>query len=219
MKPSIPRALEDKALNFLRLRADPNVCDKKGASVLLHVVGKTDADFVQQLVNLKADPLRNDKELDCPLFRAAEARQLDVMRVLLGWWSVPTVLEEDEEAQAEARQREQRERMEMLNESLVKQIPEMSAMDLREMLTRKADLNWKAKNGWTPLTLATFYRREDLVGTLVRSQDAMKGVKLSIQSKNAQGRAPLHLAARKDLAEIAKILAPRQPFSRSSEEI
>ena len=189
------------------------MCDKKGATVLLHITGKTDADFAQQLVDAGADPLRSDKEMDCPLFRAAQVRHLDVMRVLLGWWAVHSVAEDDEEAQAAGKQREQREQREALNEQLVKQVPEISQVDLREMLTRKADLNWKAKNGWTPLTLATFYRREDLVGTLVRAQDAMKGVKLSIQGKNAQGRAPLHLAARKDLAEIARILAPRHHFA------
>lgn len=64
--------------------------DKKGTSVLLHVTGKTDPSFAQTLIAARCNPGHHNKDFDCALFRAAKARHMDVMKVLLGQeWTPP----------------------------------------------------------------------------------------------------------------------------------
>ena len=64
--------------------------DKNGSSVLLLVTGKTDASFARQLLEARCDPHRHNNDFDCPVFRAAKARHIDVMKLLLGHdWAAP----------------------------------------------------------------------------------------------------------------------------------
>lgn len=191
--------MKDQALSFLKARADPNVTDKNGTSVLLNVTGKTDAQFASQLIAARCDPQRHNKDFDCPLFRAAKARHIDVMKVLLGQeWAPP---EEDDGEKSPAKRAPAQ-----VNEELVKQMHDLTGAQIRQLVAKRADVNYKALNGWTPLTLAVFHGKLDCVETLVKLQDPMKGIKLQLQGKNAKGRAPLHLAARKDMPEIAQLL-------------
>lgn len=190
--------MKDQALALLKARADPNVTDKNGSSVLLLVTGKTDAAFARQLLEARCDPHRHNNDFDCPVFRAAKARHIDVMKLLLGHdWAAP-----EEEPCAENPQVQ----LVSLNEELVRKIHELSTAQVRQLVAKRADVNCKAQNGWTALTLAVFHGRQDCVEALIKLQDPMKGIKLNLQGKNAKGRAPLHLAARKDLTEIAQLL-------------
>ncbi|CAK9082812.1 unnamed protein product [Durusdinium trenchii] len=202
--------MKDQALAFLKARADPNMADKDGTTILLHVTGKTDASFVQQLLAARCDPKRHNKELDCPLFRAAAVRHMDVMKVLLGWaaWNDAPTAERAASggtAVSDASPTSPRKRH-ALSEELVKQMHELTGIQVRQLVRDKADMNYKAQNGWTPLTLAVFHGKVDCVEGLIKVQDAMTGNKLQLQGKNARGRAPLHLTARKDLAQIARLL-------------
>jgi len=191
--------MKEAALALLRSRADPNIADKSGTTALLHMCGKMEASFAKQLLVARCDPLRHNKDFDCPIFRAARARHMGVLNVFLQPdWSPPVEGVAFEENSPEARQQ--------LGEDLVKQMHQWSGTQVKQMIAKRADLNYKALNGWTPLTMAVFYDRKECVEALIRIQDPLRGLKLQMQGRNARGRAALHVAARKDLPEIAKLL-------------
>ncbi|CAE7776694.1 secG [Symbiodinium sp. CCMP2592] len=191
--------MKEAALALLHSRADPNIADKSGTTALLHMCGKMEASFAKQLLGARCDPLRHNKDFDCPIFRAARARHMGVLTVFLQPdWSPPAEGAAFEENSPEARQQ--------LGEDLVKQMHQWSGTQVKQMIAKRADLNYKALNGWTPLTMAVFYDRKECVEALIRIQDPLRGLKLQMQGRNARGRAALHVAARKDLPEIAKLL-------------
>ncbi|CAJ1330344.1 unnamed protein product [Effrenium voratum] len=195
--------MKDAALKLLNSRADPNMTDKNGSTILLHVTGKMDAPFAKQLLLARCDPLRHNKELDCAVFRASKSRHMEVLKVLLEPdWNPPVPGEETTKEQDENSPRYRAK----MSEEVLKQMPELTGAQLKQLIAKRADLNYKGQNGWTPLTLAVFHGKKDCVEALVRVQDPLKGMKLHLQGKNARGRAALHLAARKDLPEIAKLL-------------
>jgi len=191
--------MKEAALALLHSRADPNIADKSGTTALLHMCGKMEASFAKQLLVARCDPLRHNKDFDCPIFRAARARHMGVLTVFLQPdWSPPVEGAAFEENSPEARQQ--------LGEDLVKQMHQWSGTQVKQMIAKRADLNYKALNGWTPLTMAVFYNRKECAEALIRIQDPLRGLKLQMQGRNARGRAALHVAARKDLPEIAKLL-------------
>mmetsp|Transcript_78758 Transcript_78758/g.138992 ORF Transcript_78758/g.138992 Transcript_78758/m.138992 type:complete len:902 (-) Transcript_78758:106-2811(-) len=181
-------------LDLLKNKADPNVADRNGCSALLHMTGKIDADFARSMLKARADPAKHTKDLDSPIFRAAQMRQMDLIRLfLLKSTEMPAAVEASQPGE--------------LSKELVQKMPsDLTPSRVQQLCAQHADLNYKDDRGWTPLTMATFFNRKDNIEALLKSQQPMKGVKLRFDGWNGKGRTALHIAARKELPEIIKLL-------------
>mmetsp|Transcript_34566 Transcript_34566/g.78990 ORF Transcript_34566/g.78990 Transcript_34566/m.78990 type:complete len:920 (+) Transcript_34566:30-2789(+) len=182
--------LEADAL--LAKQADPNYQDSEGSHTLIHAAGKSDAEFIKKLLDGNANPSLFNKELDCAAFIAAHHRNLEVLRLLL-IPSAPRPSEEErlsDEASAE----------------LVRAMSKLLVNEARDLLQKKADVNYKDPNGWSPLTSAVFWGRKDTVEMILRWPQLNPGVRLRINIQNSRGRSALHVAARKGRAELVPLL-------------
>jgi len=188
--------IKEAALELLHNKADPNTTDSAGTSVLLHMTSKIDASFAKVMLEARADLLTHSKDFDSPIFRAVTHRSMGVLRVFLG-------LEHPEQEAGG----EEPEVVTKLSNELVQRAGELSAGEAKGLILKGADFNYKSDDGWTPLTMAVFQGRRELVESLILAQDANKTKqKLHLQGRNAKGRAALHLCARKDFPEIISLL-------------
>lgn len=185
--------MQEAATRFLDNKADPNCRDKKGNHALLYAADRCEPTFILKLLEARADASMHNKEMDCAAFKAARARQLQILGILLLPNCEVTV---DAEVAS----------MEKLSQELVRRMSEKSGAEVKELLSKRADMNYKDDTGWTPLTSAVFWGKQDCVEALIKSQSALSGVRLRLDGRNARGRAALHVAARKGLVEIVTVL-------------
>eukprot|EP00931_Biecheleriopsis_adriatica_P092565 TRINITY_DN66369_c0_g1_i1.p1 TRINITY_DN66369_c0_g1~~TRINITY_DN66369_c0_g1_i1.p1 ORF type:complete len:902 (-),score=229.28 TRINITY_DN66369_c0_g1_i1:89-2506(-) len=196
--------MKEKALSLLEEKADPNVTDRSGATVLMIMASKVDVSFAKLMIDAGADSAVHDKDLNCPVFVAASHRDTDMLRLFLMPESTP--VEPDETQEGESASESRISMREKVSEELVTQMSSHTPADIRGLVQKKADINFKNSSGWTPLTMATFLDRKDAVETIVRAGGLVHGSKLRMELKNRQGRSAMHLAARKNLPEIMEVL-------------
>lgn len=186
--------VKEAAMKFLEQRADPNHVDSTGSSALMHAVEKADAAFIRKLLKFRANPMLHNKEMECAAFLAARARKEDVLTLLF--------LPESEEV-GEGSQDER----ERLSTDLIRNMSQLTGAEIDGLLSRRADINHRDEFGWTPLTAAVSFGKQESLEALLRAQAASPGkVRLRIDSRNGKGRAALHLAARKGHPSIVKLL-------------
>eukprot|EP00418_Pyrodinium_bahamense_P066468 CAMPEP_0179082604 /NCGR_PEP_ID=MMETSP0796-20121207/37254_1 /TAXON_ID=73915 /ORGANISM="Pyrodinium bahamense, Strain pbaha01" /LENGTH=849 /DNA_ID=CAMNT_0020779997 /DNA_START=36 /DNA_END=2585 /DNA_ORIENTATION=+ len=175
--------IQVRAEGFLAQKADPNFVDDQGSHALLHAAGKADADFIRRLVECRANPMLHNKAMDCAAFAAARVRNLDVLSLLL----LPDAPESSVGLERKASQ------------ELVRDMSAMTEQSLQGLLSRRADVNFKDQFGWTPLTAAVFFGNKEVLDALLSPRRAplVHCKKLHVNSWNGQGRAALHIAARK----------------------
>jgi len=179
--------------HFLKDMADPNFEDREGNTVLLLVAEKADAALVKKLLESGADPTHHNHAGDCVALRAARCRNLPVLRFLL----VP------EEPEPPAEQQEAA----AASSALVKIMPQATAKEVRELLAKKADANYKDQNGWTALIAATFWDNKDCVEAIIKHYQLHPTAgRLKVDTRNPMGRTALHIAARKGRGEILPLL-------------
>eukprot|EP00931_Biecheleriopsis_adriatica_P087093 TRINITY_DN61612_c0_g1_i1.p1 TRINITY_DN61612_c0_g1~~TRINITY_DN61612_c0_g1_i1.p1 ORF type:complete len:926 (+),score=200.18 TRINITY_DN61612_c0_g1_i1:27-2780(+) len=198
------RPMKDTALKLLEDNADPNIADGDGCNVLCHMTGKIDVAFAKTLLKHGLDPSRPSRQFDCAIFRAVNGRHIDVLAAYL---RVDVESPMERPLTTESKDETDQERRDRLSRELLRTMPEMSAASLKNLVSQKADINFRNEKGWSPLTWATFCNRRDCIEALCQLQDPMRGIKLQIQGKNSRGRAAIHLAARKDFPDIIKLLA------------
>lgn len=185
------------AIRFLESKADPNLQDNKGFHVLLHAALKSDAPFILTLLKYRANPNIHCTNMDCAAFLAARARQLPVLAALV----LPI---QASECTGTPNKRQELGRALMQGLSSKTDHP-FSATDVRRLLTQRTDINFKDESGWTALTLGVLTNNLDCVDALIKAQSTLAG-HLNFEQLNPWGRAPLHTAARKGLAEMANLL-------------
>eukprot|EP00928_Gymnodinium_smaydae_P079002 TRINITY_DN63033_c0_g1_i1.p1 TRINITY_DN63033_c0_g1~~TRINITY_DN63033_c0_g1_i1.p1 ORF type:complete len:857 (+),score=142.59 TRINITY_DN63033_c0_g1_i1:70-2640(+) len=194
-----------KALKLLQAKADPNFCDRNGCTVLLHMASKIDAPFAKLVIDAGANVAKHvEKDFTCPIFVAASKRDTQLLRLfLMPDWTPP---EPDETQEFDESQFSQ-DAKEKASKELTSQMATLSQARIGELVQKRADLNYKDSSGWTPLTMATFYGRKESLEALIRWGGEARGQdKLRMNVKNRQGRSAVHIAARKNLADIMQIL-------------
>lgn len=193
--------LQEKALGLLDSNADPNFLDPTGSHMLLYAADRAASDelFILKLLQRGADPSIHNKDMECAAFKAAKVRDLDVLKMLL----IPEQRETpvaDEGAHAEKL---------AASNKLVADVSSCSPQEVRDLLSRKANVNHRHENGWTALTAAVFWGRRDCVEvmlTTVRTAAGLGTTSVNMNVRNAKGRAALHIAARKGQVELLPLL-------------
>lgn len=188
----------EKCDQLLDARANPNCKDLSGASVLVHAAEKADTGFIVRLLMCRADPLVHTIDYECAAFHASRARNVEALCPLL----LPSVYC-DESYMALAQTRTD---PDASSKKLVRNMDKLDAGQMRELLSNNAEVNFKDLNGWTPLTAAVFWNKRDCVEALLRTTVQFTGTRLRVDAKNSQGRSALHIAARKGLSDLIKIV-------------
>jgi len=185
--------MKEAALRFLDSKADPNHLDYTGAHVLLYAAEKADDAFVRTLLNVGADPKIHNKEMECAAFKAARAHKMDVLRALLLHGKTD---EQDVKNST------------MLTASieLVGGMPQIDVASVRELLKKKADVNYKSDMGWTALTAAASWGKKDCLQLMLRPPEHFQLRAPRLHRRNKQGLTALHLAAIKGHHELVPLL-------------
>jgi ankyrin repeat protein len=202
--------------------ADPNFCDAAGGHALFHAADRADESAVQLLLHSRADPDAHTKAMECAAFRAAQARNLDVLRILLlperreyfsavekqvGISNSMSCISSSGTAETSTAATEAMAAVCIKSsQDLVRGMNSHTSCEVKEFLSKKANPSYKDRTGWTPLTAASFWGKTDCTETLLRTQRTLGGVKLRIDGRNHRGRSPLHVAARKGKADIINLL-------------
>lgn len=185
--------------DLLHQKADPNFVERKndplGGSILYHVAQKCEPSFMLKLLALGGDGNQMNDNLDSGVLNAARHRRLEVLRVL--------VTEDDPHHHAQYPDETPEAD---LSKSLVAEMSEMSTTELRNLVMRGADINYRNTSGWTPLNSAVFFGRLDCVEALIRLAQTSIKHRLYIDMRNAKHRSPLHIAARKGFDAAVKVL-------------
>eukprot|EP00428_Durinskia_dybowskii_P020078 CAMPEP_0170212662 /NCGR_PEP_ID=MMETSP0116_2-20130129/5949_1 /TAXON_ID=400756 /ORGANISM="Durinskia baltica, Strain CSIRO CS-38" /LENGTH=882 /DNA_ID=CAMNT_0010463201 /DNA_START=91 /DNA_END=2739 /DNA_ORIENTATION=+ len=191
---------EEAILQLLEKRADPNYRDASGSHTLMYCVDKAEDTFIAELLRQRADPMVHNRDLECSAFRAARARQVDILRQLL----LPVAGRESRESQAAVSQQSRI----AASEELVRQMAVGDATKAATLLKQGADLNFRDSSGWTPLTAAVFWGKRDVFDVLMKTQGAYTkaSAKLRLNAMNGKGRPALHIAARKGRTELLHCL-------------
>eukprot|EP00747_Dinoflagellata_sp_TGD_P184476 gnl/TRDRNA2_/TRDRNA2_40115_c0_seq1.p1 gnl/TRDRNA2_/TRDRNA2_40115_c0~~gnl/TRDRNA2_/TRDRNA2_40115_c0_seq1.p1 ORF type:complete len:892 (-),score=196.87 gnl/TRDRNA2_/TRDRNA2_40115_c0_seq1:73-2748(-) len=186
--------LREKAEALLEKKADPNWQEPvSGSNVLMYAAEKADDVFIARLLAAGADIMLHNKEADCAVFRAARARNMSVLAVFLQ----PSRALVSGEQQARL----------LASQKLVRGIKELEGSNIRELLSQRADINYKDNNGWTPLTAAVFWNRRSCVEALLeRGQHCVGAARLRLDGTNSRGRPALHIAARKGFDDLIPLL-------------
>jgi len=195
--------IEQFALQLIEKRADINFRDPTGSSTLLYSVDKSDESFVKHLLMHRANPALHNKEFDCPAFRASRTRSMDNLRLLL----IP-----DSEVSGNANTVKG-------SQELVRNMANLTGADVTAALKKGADLNFRDQNGWTPLTAAVFWGKNDCLEALLRTQTTFAQVKLRMDMCNARGRAAIHIASRKGRTDMmVPLIKARSPVDLQDAE-
>mmetsp|Transcript_109777 Transcript_109777/g.321403 ORF Transcript_109777/g.321403 Transcript_109777/m.321403 type:complete len:876 (+) Transcript_109777:102-2729(+) len=183
--------MQDSAVDFIEQKADPNHVDTSGSHCLLYASVKANASFIARLLQSRADPMLHNKAYECAAFKAARARSLDTISLLL-LPSPPDNLEDDDHEEEQK-----------ASISLVRDMSTLNEAGIQKLLAKRADINFKDESGWTPLTTAVFFGELGRIEALMRSQKATGRMrKLRFDLLNGKGRGPLHIAARKGHDEL-----------------
>lgn len=186
---------EGHAKELLDRKADPNVQDDNGNTAVIEFASKCHSSFMLKLLEKGADFSVNNKDLDCAVFAAARARRCEVLRVLV--LGTAGHADADEEQTAEE---------EDPSAVLIRDMNNFGENEVRHLVNRGADINFKDDNGWTPLHSAVFWGKRECVETLIRLPQMIPRLRLSVDLRNAKGRTALHVAARKGKAELVSLL-------------
>mmetsp|Transcript_116010 Transcript_116010/g.247978 ORF Transcript_116010/g.247978 Transcript_116010/m.247978 type:complete len:882 (+) Transcript_116010:63-2708(+) len=196
--------------SFLQARADVNRQSRKGDSLLVVAADRADGAFIAQLLEARANPLIHNKEFECAALKAARARNMSALEVLM----LPkSCIVENNDTDAVMQEQVSQQLVTIMQEA------NTTPQNVQELLSKKAEINFKDDSGWTPLTRAVFHGRRDLVEELIKAQSKFASEKLRLQQRNGRGRAALHVAARKGHADIIPLLvsARGDPDNQDSE--
>lgn len=178
---------------LLAKRADPSFTDRDGNHALLYAAEKADAAFVSKLLDAGAPRMAYNKDLECPALCAGRARNLEVLRLLVLPDSSPDTGHHGNEEEWKATQ------------ELVQGMSRNEGATVKELLAKRADVNYKDKDGWTALSAAVFWGKKDAAEAILRSSSASHS-RLRIDTQNTRGRSALHIAARKGRVELIPLL-------------
>lgn len=174
-------------------RADPSYADSDGKNSLCFAAEKGDRSCVLMLMDANADPSSATKDLECPVFFAARARNLEVLRLLLLPETAHAPFSDDHLK---------------LSRELVHCMSSLADKQVRELIQKHADVNYKEESGWTALSAAVFWGKKDAVETILRLGNQGFGRHVRIDMQNPKGRSALHIAARKGRVELIPMLVP-----------
>lgn len=203
---------------LLGLKADPNFADHEGNTPLICAAEKAGGHAIKTLMDARANPAAHNKDMECAAFLAARARNMEVLEALL-----LTPASERPQTAADAQPAEvlrrpslldrvdslasvSQETRDELGDQLVKRMCDLIGAEVKEILGKKADPNFKDHRGWTPLTMAAFYGKADCVEVLLRTQRTLGAYSLRVDGRNGKGRTSLHVAARKGQADLIPLL-------------
>lgn len=175
-------------------QADVNFRDSSKTTAFMYAVDKSDDDFVRWMLNIKADPLIYNEDMDCPIFRCAKARNHPILKMLLCPSGEQDVHDKAAKQIADA------------NRNMIRDMANLTGADVSNFLKKNADLNYRDHNGWTPITAAIFWEKIDCVELLLKTPAPRGKTKVNLELLNGRGRAPIHIAARKGFDNILVLL-------------
>lgn len=184
------RDQEEIIEGLLKKFADPNYGDRHGQTVLWHAATKCDAHCMARLLEHGGSACAAGQDLDSPVLVAARARKLQVVRLLLLNDLVETGAENEEVVSAQ----------------LIDKAAELTSKEVRELISRGANPNFRNDRGWTPLTAAVFWNNHDYVECLVRLPHKTARSVLQADLPDSRGRTALHVAARKGLSDLVPLI-------------
>lgn len=180
------QVLQD-AKGLLEKKADPNFRDGYGNCALIHAADKADVAFIKLLLDARAETSNCNKSFDSAPLIAARGRNLEALRVLLSFPESGDGINSDHL---------------VASKQLVKGMSTHQEKDIRDLVSKKVDINYRDANGWCPLTAAVFWGKKECVETLLRQQQLYPWCKIKIDMQNTRGRSALHIASRKGLVEF-----------------
>jgi ankyrin repeat protein/Ca2+-binding EF-hand superfamily protein len=183
-------AKAEEVLALLAKRANPNFFDHTGSNVLLYVAAKGDVSLIERIIEARGDPMKHNRDMDCAIFAAARARNLEALQVMML----------SQEARLEAKNEDN-----TLSRKLVKGMGDATTKDVTDLLKAHANPDFRDESGWTPLTSAVFWGKQDCAQALL-THAKNTNQPLRLEALNARGRAALHTASRKGLHEIVRLL-------------
>lgn len=190
----VARTLREQAEEIealLAKKANADFFDSNGSNILFYAVSKAELGLVEKLIEARANPSKHNKDMESAAFVAARARDLPMLQLLLTG-SVPEVQAAEKEATAFSIQ-------------LIRDMANATGKSVRDLLSKRADPNFRDPGGWTPLAAAVFFGKEECVDSLLRSQGSGKST-LKMDALDARGRSALHIAARKGHHELVQPL-------------
>lgn len=196
----------DCVQKMLAAKADPNFKDNTGTTVLVHAAERADEAVIQMLLDARADTTIHTDDMECAAFKAAAARNLDVLSLLLLPDSAVSTLSHKRRSLSTMVGASELELRNKASQDLVRNMSNNCAQDVKDLIAKQADVNFKDQNGWTPLTLAAFWGKKDVLEVLIRTQRTLGTHKLRIDGRNGRGRTALHTAARKGKEELIPML-------------
>eukprot|EP00746_Dinoflagellata_sp_MGD_P141700 gnl/MRDRNA2_/MRDRNA2_74768_c0_seq1.p1 gnl/MRDRNA2_/MRDRNA2_74768_c0~~gnl/MRDRNA2_/MRDRNA2_74768_c0_seq1.p1 ORF type:complete len:808 (-),score=171.10 gnl/MRDRNA2_/MRDRNA2_74768_c0_seq1:292-2715(-) len=181
-----------EALTMLEKQADPNFAtpESKG-SVLYHVASKCEPSFMAALINAGGNPSLNFDDWNCPVFAAAQARRLENVRLLVVQECSMDVAEHPESNHSL---------------TLIREMADMTEKNLRELVQKGADINYKTPQGWTAIQAAVFWGKKDCLDCMIRLKETFSNLRLHVDITNAKNRTALHVAAKKGKPEMMPTL-------------
>jgi len=227
------KPMKEKALQLLYAKANPNAVDRNGVTLMQHMAGKIDPPFAKVMLDAGVDLTRHGPEFSNPIFVAASFSNTELLRLLLMPDDTPVEVDESLEVPVVPRRSltsvsgssipltsvasvtsissvddssPDKEGSRSFSLQLVGGMDKHTSPEIRELIQKKADVNFKDSSGWTPLTRATWLNRKEAVDCLIRSSTLLAGTRLRINKRNKQGRTALHIAARKELVDVMDLL-------------
>merc|ERR1719210_871988 len=122
--------MKQAALRFVEQKADPNYLDKTGSNVLYYAADRADDVFIAKLLEARGNPMIHNNDMECAVFKAAYARNIDVLSLFL----LPNAGQSCVEGEHSAREK--------ASQDLVRGMHEMSGADAKELLRMRADPNY-----------------------------------------------------------------------------
>eukprot|EP00929_Paragymnodinium_shiwhaense_P007279 TRINITY_DN111206_c0_g1_i1.p1 TRINITY_DN111206_c0_g1~~TRINITY_DN111206_c0_g1_i1.p1 ORF type:complete len:909 (+),score=275.77 TRINITY_DN111206_c0_g1_i1:128-2854(+) len=195
---------------LLDAKGDPNFLDRDGANALYYAAGKADESLMIRLIEAGADPKVLTKKWDTAVFQAAINSNFSVLRYLLlgadgrmaskqisqdGGDSLP--LGKDGASRPGTAIKISVEDADKCTNDLLKRMDSLSQVEVAELIKKKADVNHRDEKGWTPITMATFFAKQEVLDLLLRHVTAGRNSKFYVNRRDARGRSALHMASRK----------------------
>lgn len=184
------RDQEEVVEGLLKKFADPNYGDRQGQTVLWYAATKCDAHCMARLLEHGGSACAAGPDLDSPVLAAARARKLQVLRLLLLNELVETGAENEE----------------VVSMQLIDKAAELTSKEVKELISRGANINYRNDRGWTPLTAAVFWNNQDYVECLVRLPHKTARTALQADLPDSRGRTALHVAACKGLSDLVPLI-------------
>lgn len=183
----------EQAQSLLHRQADPNCQDANGRTVLSHAAAKADLTFLATLLSRGANAACGGRSFESPVLTAARARQLESLHLLL--FGHPRQVDHSRLAE------------EKVATTLLEGMAELSEKTLWDAVAKEGvDINFRNSQGWTLLTTAAFWGRQECVECLVRLPTIMPKLRLDANARNAKQRTALHIAAQKGRDDLIPTL-------------